>query len=102
MIARRKIVVAAVLAGLIAIAPVQAQFTAEDIAARPAMESVLATAEVVDSVQLPASEGVTQPYRVTLGTGGQKYDGLWKNPSGRQGGFVEGWKYEIAAYELDK
>jgi hypothetical protein len=28
--------------------------------------------------------------------------GAWKNPSGIRDGFLEGWRYEIAAYGLDK
>ena len=27
---------------------------------------------------------------------------MWKNPEGRKRGFFEGWKWEIAAYRLDK
>jgi hypothetical protein len=29
-------------------------------------------------------------------------DALWKNVEGRQKGYIEGWKYEIAAYLFDK
>jgi len=28
--------------------------------------------------------------------------GCWKNPRGMQEGYLEGWQYEIAAYEMDK
>ena len=28
--------------------------------------------------------------------------GAWKNPRGKQQGHLEGWQYEIAAYEMDK
>jgi hypothetical protein len=83
-------------------APSWAQFTEEEIAQRPTIETFLVNAEIVDSKQLGQAEGVTRPYKLTLREGGIQHDALWKNPSGRMGGFIEGWKYEIAAYNLDK
>jgi hypothetical protein len=83
-------------------APAWAQFTEEELAKRPMFESFLVNAEIVDSMQLGQAEGVTRPYRLTLREGSLENDALWKNPSGRMGGFVEGWKYEIAAYNIDK
>jgi hypothetical protein len=87
---------------IVAGAPTWAQFTEEELAQRPEQEKFLVNAEIVNSEQLGQSEGVTLPYRLTLQEGGIKNDALWKNPSGRVGGFIEGWKYEIAAYKLDK
>ena len=83
-------------------APAWAQFTVEELAQRPTLETFLVNAEIVDSEQMGQEEGVTLPYRLTLREGGMEHDAVWKNPSGRMGGFVEGWKYEIAAYNLDK
>jgi hypothetical protein len=33
---------------------------------------------------------------------GVKRRALWKNPRGRMHGFIENWKWEIAAYRMDK
>lgn len=92
----------AVLLIIVAGAPTWAQFTEEEIAQRPTLETFLVNAEIVASEQMSQSEGVTLPYRLTLREGSMQHDAVWKNPSGRMGGFVEGWKYEIAAYNLDK
>jgi hypothetical protein len=48
------------------------------------------------------SEGVTRPYVLTLEKDGVTERAAWKNPSGRQKGFQESWKTEIAAYRLSK
>jgi hypothetical protein len=37
-----------------------------------------------------------------LKLGDREAKGLWKNPEGIQDGFLEGWRYEIAAYRMDK
>ena len=47
-------------------------------------------------------EGVTRPWKLTLRRGEVVRYALWKDASGIRGGFWEGWKYEIAAYLLDK
>ena len=80
-----------------------AQFTPEQIAERPDWEEFLKTAEIVESEQ-PWSrrEAVTEPWRLTLEKDGVQRQAIWKNPSGRQKGFMENWRWEIAAYELDK
>jgi hypothetical protein len=80
--------------------PARAQFTAEEIAQRPYWEDFLKTAEIVKSEEI--GEGVTKPLRLYLKTGDVEAKAAWKNPSGMQGGFLEGWQYEIAAYQLDK
>lgn len=83
--------------------PGVAQFTAEELAQREEMEEFLRKAEIVGSEQLPKSEGVLQPHKLTLrGADGTERQALWKDAEGRKGGFVEGWKYEVAAYHLDK
>ena len=45
---------------------------------------------------------MTKPYAVYLKNGDAEQKACWKNPSGIQDGFLEGWQYEIAAYALDK
>ena len=83
-------------------APAVAQLPYEELDAREASEAFLRDAEIVDSERMSASEAVTEPYKLTLSLDGKTRHALWKNPQGRLKGFVEGWKYEIAAYEMDK
>lgn len=78
------------------------QFTPEEIAERPKWEEFLLNANVVEKEQMGGSEAVTNPWRLTLELNGITKNGLWKNPEGRMKGFIEGWKYEIAAYLFDK
>ena len=76
------------------------QFTPSEITQRAELEEFLRTSEIVRSKDI--GEGVTKPIRLYLKRGEVEHCGCWKNPKGMQGGFVEGWQYEIAAYELDK
>ncbi|MBN2198463.1 MAG: hypothetical protein JW747_01285 [Candidatus Aminicenantes bacterium] len=89
-----------VLVFLVAAGEVGAQFTAAEAAERPLWEEFLKTAEIVKWEEV--GEGVTKPIRLTLRKDGLEARGLWKNPSGKRSGFLEGWQYEIAAYEIDK
>ena len=82
--------------------PLLAQFTAEELAERPKWEDFLLNANIVTEGQMGGTEAVTNPYKLTLEKDGVTRFALWKNPEGRMKGFIEGWKYEIAAYELDK
>ncbi len=79
-----------------------AQFTPEEVAERAKWEEFLKTAEITDKVQMGGREAVTNPWELTLEKDGIIRNALWKNPEGRQKGFLEGWKWEIAAYRLDK
>jgi hypothetical protein len=54
----------------------------------------------VGSEDIP--EGVTKPLRIFLKKGELEGSGAWKNVGGVEQGFLEGWQYEIAAYEMDK
>lgn len=92
----------AALLGLAAAAPLLAQFDDEELSRRPDWERFLAEAEIVASERMEKEQGVTEPYRLTLRLGEVERRALWKNPAGRQGGYWEGWTYEIAAYRLDK
>jgi len=76
------------------------QFNEEELAQRNEIEEFLKTAEITKAVDI--GEGVTKPYRLYLTKGEIVGCGCWKNPSGVQKGFIEGWQYEIAAYEMDK
>lgn len=91
------------LTGLLALAlPVAAQFLDEEVARDAATEQFLAEAEITASVQMSQSEGVTEPWKLTLSDGNDERFAIWKNVEGRKGGFWEGWQYEIAAYRLDR
>jgi len=81
--------------------PVLAQFTPEELAERPKWEEFLLNANVVNEEQI-TSEAVTKPWRITLELNGVTNDALWKDVEGRQKGYIEGWKFEIAAYLFDK
>jgi hypothetical protein len=78
------------------------QFLPDDLAQREMWEKFLSTAEVIGSKQMKGSEAVTEPWVLTLKKGDVTHRAIWKNAEGRRGGFWEGWKYEIAAYLLDK
>jgi len=84
------------------VAPAAAQIPFDELDVREESEAFLRDAEIVGDERMSASDAVTEPYRLTLSLNGKTRDALWKNPQGRVKGFVEGWKYEIAAYELDK
>lgn len=79
-----------------------AQFTAEEIAEREKWEEFLAAAEVVGQEQMVSRDAVTSPWVLTLEKDGVKKRALWKDPEGRLKGHMESWKWEIAAYRLDK
>lgn len=76
------------------------QFTASEIMQRPEIEEFLKTAEIVRFEDIP--KGVTKPSKLYLRKGEVEIAGAWKNPMGMQQGYLEGWQYEIAAYEMDK
>ncbi len=79
---------------------VNGQFTPAEIAQRQEIEEFLKTAQIISSADIP--EGVTKPTRLFLKKGDIERSGVWKNPKGMQKGHLEGWQYEIAAYEMDK
>lgn len=77
-----------------------AQLTPKELNQREEIEKWLTEGTIVDSEEI--GEGVTKPYRLFLKAGEVELSGAWKNPKGFQQGFLEGWQYEIAAYEIDK
>ena len=79
-----------------------AQFTAEEVTEREKWEEFLQNAEVVEQDQMVSREAVTSPWVLTLEKDGVRKKALWKNPEGLMKGFLENWKWEIAAYRLDK
>ena len=79
-----------------------AQFTADEIAERGKWEKLLDGAKIVDFYQMKGPEAVTEPWVLSLEIDGVKRQALWKDALGRQKGFLENWKWEIAAYRIDK
>ncbi len=77
-----------------------AQFTPTELSQREDIEEWLKVGEIIGSEEI--GEGVTNPYRLFLKAGEIELSGVWKNPRGMQQGFLEGWQYEIVAYEMDK
>ena len=78
------------------------QFTPEEIADREKWENFLQTSEIVGEKQLGTGNLALAPWRLSLEKDGMSGSAIWKNLEGRIGGFLEGWKWEIAAYRLDK
>ena len=77
-----------------------AQFTGEEIARFDMWEKWLTDAEITGATQMDKSIAVTEPWIIDLEWDGLANRALWKNPKGRLRGYVEGWKWEIAAYKL--
>jgi hypothetical protein len=89
----------------------QSQSAAPDSATREEIESFLRTAKVTGSKVLKS--GVTLPRKLTLTDGKVVRSGIFKTIDEHKGGmtrtstrdevdFKDSWKYEVAAYELDK
>jgi hypothetical protein len=80
-----------------------AQFRPAEIEEREKWEQFLLEAKTTDQNQpYSKQEAVTEPWRLTLEKDGIIRFGHWKNPEGRFKGYIDSWKYEIAAYRLDK
>jgi hypothetical protein len=80
--------------------PAAAQFKPEEIAAREKWEEFLRTAEIVKSE--PVGEGVTRPWKLLLRQGGVENKAVWKDVDTVDGAIPDRWRFEIAAYRLDK
>jgi hypothetical protein len=93
---------AAAAAWLILAVPAAAQFTPEELAERPRWEEFLEKAEIVGQKQMVGSEAVTSPWKLTLKLGDVENFGLWKAIEVRVGRLTDSWKWEVAAYRLDK
>ncbi len=81
--------------------PVLGQFMPEEIARRGDWEEFLKTAEIVKSELI--GTGVTKPWKLYLKEGDIENKAAWKDiNTDLSGGGRDSWKYEIAAYRLDK
>jgi hypothetical protein len=89
---------------LITVTPslVHPQMKSEVVSEFPKWEEYLKTAEITQSRQMTESEGVTRPWDLRMEKEGVNARACWKNVEGRQRGYWEGWKWEVAAYRLDQ
>ena len=80
-----------------------AQFKPGEIAEREKWEEFLKTSKKISSSQ-PYSEreAVTEPWVLALEKDGVTARAMWKDVKGLMKGYIEGWRWEIAAYRLDK
>ncbi|MBD3415130.1 MAG: hypothetical protein GF421_11965 [Candidatus Aminicenantes bacterium] len=76
------------------------QLDPEKVKNRGTWELFLKAAEIVDHEDV--GEGITKPKKLYLKRGEIEECGVWKNVKGIQKGFKDEWRYEIAAYEMDK
>lgn len=80
---------------------VRGQFTPQEIVQREQWEEFLKTAEIAKYETIP--EGVTKPWKLYLKKEGIEKKAAWKNINRNLGGgAMDNWKYEIAAYRMDK
>jgi len=99
---KNKIFINLIVASLVFSIQLVAQFKPEELQERVKWEEFLKTAELVAQTQQTGRLAVTNPWTLTLEKDGITRKALWKNPEGRLKGSIEGWKWEIAAYCLDK
>ena len=79
-----------------------AQFTPEEIAEREKWEKFIKTADIVGKKQLGSREATKAPWKISLEKDGINRDAIWKGQEGLVNEYLESWKWEIAAYRLDK
>lgn len=93
-----------ILAALVAVlhSPSRGQLRVDEIAGRAEWEAFLASAEVVGRHQITGPGAVTEPWVLTLRSGPIERQTLWKDVDGRPKGTLDCWRYEVAAYRLDK
>lgn len=86
---------------LISVARAGGQFDPQEIAQREKWDTFLTSAEIVKAERIKA--GVTKPWRIYLKKDDVERTAAWKNVDKRlSAGGRDSWKYEIAAYRLDK
>jgi hypothetical protein len=78
----------------------RAQFKPEEIKQREYWEEFMKTAEIVSDK--PIGEGVTGPRKFLLRKGDVEANAAWKNVTGAPLGVPDEWRYEVAAYRMDK
>jgi hypothetical protein len=87
--------------GLVSVGALAAQFLPEEIAKRDGQEEFMLAAEIVKSERI--GQGVTKPWKLYLKKGAVEGLGAWKDIDKKTStGGRDSWRYEIAAYRLDK
>jgi len=80
-----------------------AQFTEDELTQRDHWEGFLNTAKIIKAEQpWGEKEAVTRPWKLTLQKDGITRYAVWKDCEGNMKGYSENWRWEIAAYRLDK
>ena len=98
---KRMFAVGLLLGALGLVADARGQFLPQEVAQRGQWEEFMLTAEIVASE--PLGTGVTKPWKLTLRKGDVEATGAWKNVDRKlSNGGRDSWKYEIAAYRIDK
>jgi hypothetical protein len=91
-----------VLALAAAAGPALVQVATSDFSDGAAWEELLRSADIVDRKQLGGPDAVTRPWKLTLEKDGQRIFGLWKFIDSSDGGALDCWRFEIAAYRIDR
>jgi hypothetical protein len=78
------------------------QFLPPEVAEHAAWEEFLKSAKITGTEQLSGPDATTLPKRLTLEKDGRRRFGLWKNVDINESGFADTWRYEIAAYRMDR
>jgi len=76
------------------------QLEVDKVKGRGEWEVFLRSADIAGHEDI--GEGITKPKKLFLKRGTKEAMGVWKNPEGIQKGFKDEWRYEVAAYEMDK
>jgi hypothetical protein len=99
---KRSVLILQALAVFLSFAlPASGQFTAGEVAERAKWEAFLSEAPIIKSERV--GEGVTSPWKLFLEKDGIPRAGVWKNVNKKlSAGVLDSWKYEIAAYRMDK
>lgn len=92
----------ALLAGLAPRPGLIGQIGGDEIARRAAWETFLGSAEIVARTQRGGPGAVTSPWVLTLRSGGTEQRAVWKDVDGKPRGILDCWRFEVAAYRLDK
>jgi hypothetical protein len=102
--AGRRLSILTLLAAMAAVLPrpSHGQLRPDEIASRAEWEAFLASAEIVGRRQITGPGAVTEPWVLTLRSGPVERQALWKDVDGKPKGILDCWRYEIAAYRLDK
>jgi hypothetical protein len=99
---KKIVVIILVGAGLCALGAAFAQIKPEDITEDKKWEEFLTTAVIAGSEQILSREAVTKPYKLTLEKDGVKRFALWKDIDKVEVGRPDRWRYEIAAFRIDR